>query len=196
MIQTGRKYKTLDEGIAMLTLDYVLAIRIIKYLWQNYDQTPAFKAGIIDAEGKKIKDPETTEEKSAYSPFVRLVLRLKKLIGMVPGGKTKIGSMIAAYALMREGIQNKEEAEFLDEVLAPVFAGKMNLMESLSVLLLEDGEGGAVASAPVNTTVGATSSKTGGYDVPLGKKILKRASVVNNTKPISVLKSTVEKREI
>jgi len=198
MTQIDRKYKTLDEGIAMLSLDYVLAIRIIKYLWQDYDQTPAFRAGIIDAEGNKIKDPETVEERSAYSPFVRLVLRLKKLIGMVPGGKTKIGSMVAAYALMRESIKNEEEKLFLDEVMAPVLLGKMNILESVSAVILEDGEGGAT-SAPVNTTSGATSAKAGGYDVRLGKKVIKRTpidTVVNRTKQISVLQPTVEKKKI
>lgn len=250
----------LDEGLPMLMLDYALAIRIIKYLWQGFDQTPAFRAGIIDADGNKIRDPVTIEEKSAYSPFVRLVLRLKKLLGAVPGGKSKIGSMIAAYALMREAVADEKQALMLDEVLAPVFAGKMTLEESFKFKIpgwnpetrsvskkdlvidtwydrslrlwcthLNDKEGnqvtdtkydvkkpkytindfahheftcdltedGAVAAAPVNSTAGATSPTTGGYDKPLVPPKKKNLdTVVNRRKPITVLQPTVEKKTI
>lgn len=182
------KKVNINEGLAMLAFDYAMAIRIIKYLWQGFDQTDAYKLGIIDAEGALLKSPETVEEKSAYSPFVRLVLNLKKLIAKVPGGQSKIGSMIAAYALMRESVATEEEGKFLDDIMAPVLVGEMNIYESLSrfIPLEEDG-------APVNVTTGATSPAAGGYDVPLNTKGKKPTSIVNRKKTISTLEPTVTK---
>lgn len=178
--------KTLEEGLVTLALDYAMAIRVIKYLWNGYDKSPAFKLGIIDDEGNLLKSPTTVEEKSAYSPFVRLMFSLKKMIALVPGGSTKIGSLFAAYQMMRECIESEEEQNFLDEILAPVLVNKLTIEESLLNYLREDG-------APVNVTSGATSSSTGGYATPINtsSKPKKLISIINRRKPISTLEPTV-----
>jgi hypothetical protein len=180
----------LDEGFALLALDYAMAIRIIKYLWQDYSKTEAFKLGIIDEEGKLLKSPSTSAEKMAYSPFIRLVLNLKRMIGKLPGGSSKIGSMIAAYALMRECVESDEEANFLDEILAPVMFDNMNIHQSIGrfISLVEDG-------VPVNSTAGATSPSTGGYDTPMntGHKKKKIDTIINRKKPISTIEPSVLK---
>lgn len=92
----------LNEGILSYATDLVMAFRIVKILYQDWTSTNAYKLGIIDENGTKLRKPEGLEEKSAYSPFIRLVFKLKKLINAIPGGSTKIGSLAAAYALLRE----------------------------------------------------------------------------------------------
>lgn len=100
--QEFKNEEQLNEGLISYASDLITAFRIVKILYQDWTKTKAFKLGIIDAEGHKIKSPEGLEEKSAYSPFIRLVFRLKKLLGMIPGGSSKIGTIAAAYALLRE----------------------------------------------------------------------------------------------
>ena len=43
--------------------DLVYTIRFLKLLTTSFDKTKAFKMGLIDAKGKKLKSPKTPEEK-------------------------------------------------------------------------------------------------------------------------------------
>lgn len=98
----------------VLAADYIFAYRLVKVLYQPFEETEAFRLGIIDANGKKIKDPETSSEKAAYSPFMRLCFRIKSLVNKVPGGSSKMGSLAAAYLLLKEE-EIMKIAEFLNE---------------------------------------------------------------------------------
>jgi hypothetical protein len=86
----------------MKILDNLIALRIMWILITPFEKTDAFKLGLIDGEGNFIRKAKTSEEKNATSMLHRLVWRIKKFINMVPGGSTRIGSMVAAYALVRE----------------------------------------------------------------------------------------------
>ena len=88
--------------------DLLLAYNFIKRLVTPFDETDAFKLGIIDERGKKIKDPKTSEEELAFSTFNRLVFNIKKLIERLPGGKTKLASYGAALFLIKESANPKE----------------------------------------------------------------------------------------
>ena len=50
-------------------------------LLQPITETPAFKLGLIDAQGKRVKVPETLEERNALTPIDAYILRLHRLIG-------------------------------------------------------------------------------------------------------------------
>ena len=50
----------------MSTIDTVIVFRILKKLTTPFDKTPAYKLGLIDKKGKKIKNAETDEEKREY----------------------------------------------------------------------------------------------------------------------------------
>lgn len=83
-------------------IDIYLVYEFIKRLVTPFNQTKAFKLGLIDAEGKKLKAAETTEEKEAVGYFDRLVFNLKRLLEKIPGGKLQIASYAAALLLLKE----------------------------------------------------------------------------------------------
>lgn len=86
-------------------LDNLVAARILQMLVTPFEKTDAFKLGIIDKQGnqlKRLKDLKTTEENDAFTSLHRLVFSLKKLIAKVPGGSSQIGSLVAAYYLVKE----------------------------------------------------------------------------------------------
>lgn len=135
-------------------LDTAAAVRVAQYLVTPIEKTDAFKLGLINADGKTIKKAKTAEEKKATNPLARMCWNLKRIIGMIPGGKTKIGSLAAAYLLMKEAYENEWSEEILAEQTLIKFE---NMCESAEELvgreldqLLED--------APVNATGGATST--------------------------------------
>jgi len=92
-------------------IDLFVTYRFIKLLVTPFEKTDAFNLGIIDADGKRILEPGTTnkptilrtvEEKSAYTVLHKLVFNIKKIFGKVPGLRTKLGTYAAALFLLKD----------------------------------------------------------------------------------------------
>jgi hypothetical protein len=109
-------------GILSRAADLGYAFRFLKLLTTKWEKLPAYELGIIDKRGrniKKAKELKTPEEKSAYTIFHRLVFNVKRLIQLVPGGKSTLGSYAAALFLIKEhtGMSEAKIAEVLDKAL-------------------------------------------------------------------------------
>lgn len=109
-----------------LSVDYVYAFRVVKILFQDWKETDAYKLGLIDENGKKIRSPSTLEERAAYNPFISLVFNIKRLMNKVPGGKTKIAAIATSYLLLRESIPTDKKV--LDEAMDAYFKD-INLLD-------------------------------------------------------------------
>ena len=88
-------------------IDLLITYRVIKMLVTPFEKQPAYALGIIDNNGKvlrKAKTLKTAKEKEAYTLLHRFVFNLKRLINIVPGGKSKLGTYAAALGLLlKEG---------------------------------------------------------------------------------------------
>ena len=90
-------------------IDLLITYRIIKLLVTPFEKQEAYKYGIIDKDGKvlrKTKDLKTAKEKDSYTVLHRFVFNLKRLINIVPGGKSKLGTYAAALGLLLK--ENKD----------------------------------------------------------------------------------------
>ena len=92
-------------------IDLFVTYRFIKLLVTPFEKTDAYRLGIIDADGKRILVPGTTnkptplrtvEEKSAYTVLHKLVFNIKKIFAKVPGLRTKLGTYAAALFLLKD----------------------------------------------------------------------------------------------
>lgn len=92
-------------GILSRAGDLVYTLRFLRLLTTKFEDTTAFKLGLIDKDGKKLKKADTPEEKSAYNYFHRLVFNLKKLLAKIPGGSSKLASYAAALFLIKEKLE-------------------------------------------------------------------------------------------
>ena len=84
-------------------IDLLITYRVIKMLVTPFEQTDAYKMGIIDKNGKvlrKAKTLTTGKEKDAYTLLHRFVFNLKRLVNLIPGGKSKLGTYAAALGLL------------------------------------------------------------------------------------------------
>ena len=54
---------------------------LLNLLNKDYRDFEAYKLGVINDKGDKIKEPVTEQEKSAYSPETKTVLKIKKYLG-------------------------------------------------------------------------------------------------------------------
>ena len=98
--------------------DLVYTFRFLKLLTTKFEDTDAFKKGIIDKEGKRVKGKKIdSDEKSSYTPFHRLVFNIKKLLAKAPGGNSALASYAAALFLLKEhfGVDEKSLTKILKE---------------------------------------------------------------------------------
>ena len=95
----------LREGVVGGALNVFFIYKFLRILTQPFDETDAFKLGIIDEKGKilkKHKKLKTTEEKDSYTLMHRLVWKLKRLMEKIPFGKSRLASYAAALWLIKE----------------------------------------------------------------------------------------------
>jgi hypothetical protein len=127
-------------GILARAGDLVYTFRFLRLLTTAWKDTTAFKLGIIDENGKRIKDAKitTSEQKSAYNTFHRLVFNIKRLIAKAPGGSSKIGTYVAALFLMKEKYNISEKN--LTKILKECNIETIELSEEVnSWFILKDG---------------------------------------------------------
>ena len=104
-------------------IDLFVTYRFIKLLVTPFEKTEAFKLGIIDEKGNRVRPPRdpktnvrpaieplrTSEEKNSYTILHKLVFNIKKIFEKVPGLRTKLGTYAAALFLLKDTF--KEEVE-------------------------------------------------------------------------------------
>jgi len=114
-------------------IDLFVTYRFLRLLTTPFEKTDAFKLGIIDEKGNRIKLPKSTkvavelstsELQSAYTILHKLVFNIKKLFNKIPGLRTKVGTYAAALFLLKDTFKEsvddpdmfeKEFVKFLKE---------------------------------------------------------------------------------
>jgi len=114
-------------------IDLFVTYRFLRLLTTPFEKTDAFKLGIIDEKGNRVKLPKSTkpavelstsELQSAYTILHKLVFNIKKLFNKVPGLRTKVGTYAAALFLLKDTFKEsvddpdmfeKEFVKFLKE---------------------------------------------------------------------------------
>ncbi len=141
------------------TVDNVIAYRVLSMLVQPFNQSDAFRLGIIDAHGINLIPSAkftTQEQKNAYNYLTRLVFNLKKILAKLPGGDNKTKNLVAAMFLLKEAYAKHTlqlDQSTLDKVMRKLDEGVTFVDEQLIVeefLQLEDvansvGDGKAVS---------------------------------------------------
>jgi len=141
-------------------VDLYVVYRILRRLTQPFKEWDAFKLGVIDAEGnilKKGADRRTIAEKDSLTTFDVLMIKLKKLLALAPGGKTRLASYAAALWLIKE-----EKNLTVD-----------NIEEEFKKFSMLNEE------APTNQVGSGNIAGTTG-DPPVGKKVMMRRFANND----------------
>lgn len=179
-------------------IDSLIAYRILQLLVTPFENTSAYKLGIIDKSGKELKTMaqlNTVQEREAYTLLHRLVFRIKKIIEKVPIENKRLLSLAAAYSLIRECYDNNKEpidleSKFLNRLNEDLSVELVLVEEHLSEKKMftfkqftEEGEGGPNGSAttvPTNNIAQDTDAieKPEGYPM-FGGKLFKRRKKKN-----------------
>ena len=92
-------------------IDLFVTYRFLKLLTTPFNKMDAFKYGIIDKDGNRIKkensdevavDLTTSQLKNSYTILHKLVFNIKKIFAKIPGLRTKVGTYAAALFLLKD----------------------------------------------------------------------------------------------
>ena len=98
-------------------VDIFLVYQFLKRLAMPFERWEAYKTGVIDKEGNIItpKNKRDQKQNNSFKVFDVMILKLKRLLAKVPGGRTRIASYAAALWLIREYNEQKSEEQILRE---------------------------------------------------------------------------------
>ena len=108
-------------------IDLFVTYRFLRLLTTPFEKTDAYKFGIIDKDGNRVRQPKSTkpavelatsELKNSYTILHKLVFNIKKLFGKVPGLRTKTGTYAAALFLLKDTFkEHVEDPDFFESEL-------------------------------------------------------------------------------
>lgn len=141
----------------------------------------AYKAGIIDKNGKRVIDPETgkptkfqtQKDKESYTLLHRLVFNLKRIINKVPFGKTAFASYAVALLLLKES-ENLDEDQM--EELCEKFYHQLKKDDLLFAEMIS--ECTSVGSLVVGQTYNLRTSIKQNFDEDLNTKVYQPRSEI------------------
>ena len=131
-------------------IDLFVAYRFIRILTTPFEKSDAFKFGIIDDKGNRIKKENsskpaveltTSELKNSYTILHKLVFNIKKIFLKVPGIKTKVGTYAAALFLLKDTFkENFENPRFIEKTFLEYLKENYEIDDSISEEVIGFGE--------------------------------------------------------
>jgi hypothetical protein len=129
------------------TFDKYLAYSIVKELVLNWEETKAYRLGLVDEKGRVLRKISqlSTEERKQYGLFDNLITNIKRLI--LRHNKNSLYTWANALRLIREDVNAGDEGN-MDVYIRAV----TEMVEHEEKLLEDMGAGAVTGSAPSVTT--------------------------------------------
>lgn len=170
-------------GIGLV--DTYLAYKFIKMLATPWKKMDAYKLGIIDSEGKRIRSEEADDAArnagKKYTNIHKVIFNIKRLVSKVPGGKTRLGGAAAALWLLKEeslkmGVTNENimEETFLSYLEDNKIEWEKDINESFGVVNLTIQKG----TYKINGKLVSIKEEREAFDSILGVPLFKLGDLV------------------
>ncbi len=88
----------------------LMALTFATLLAKPFTSWDAYKNGLIDEKGNKIRKPENQPERDSLKGIKDLVRKVKRLLIKVVPDSRLLGILIAAFLLKKESISEEEES--------------------------------------------------------------------------------------
>ena len=132
-------------------VDLFVTFRFIKLLTTPFNKTDAYKYGIIDDKGNRIREDNSTRVKvelttstlkNSYTILHKLVFNIKKIFSKLPLLKSKIGTYAAALFLLKDTFKEHVEDPdmFEKEFMKYLKENKIELDREISEEVIGFGE--------------------------------------------------------
>ncbi len=115
-------------GIVKRAADLAYTFRLIRMLVMDWKSWDAYKEGLIDENGKRIKSVkiDTDAQRDSYTPFIRLCANIKRIVSKIPGGSSKLGGFISALFLIKEKYNMSERQ--VDNILEKLGMSQLDFL--------------------------------------------------------------------
>ena len=145
-------------------IDFFMVYQFVKRLATPWEEMDAFKVGLIDKDGKKLKKAQSKDEKKAMTPFDRLTINIKRILSKFGLGG-RLASFGAALLLLKE--QDNVNPRLLEDdyFLLKEIQKNTDLLEASTMKTLSE----LMEDVPANST-GAAVAGTGDDKVHWSKK--------------------------
>jgi len=87
----------------------LLAITFATLLAKPFSEWDAFKYGLIDEKGNKLREPENRPERDSLGPLKNFVRRIKRLLIKVVPDSRLLGILITTFLLRKESADLTEQ---------------------------------------------------------------------------------------
>lgn len=105
-----------------------LVITLVRMLITPFENTDAFRFGLIDATGRKIRNPLNAEEEESYTPLHRFIFLIKAILEKA-GISGKITGLAAAYHLVKESLDREIPEDVLEKRLTKFISEEYCFLE-------------------------------------------------------------------
>ena len=113
-------------------IDFIITYRVVKLLVTPFEKQPAFKAGIIEKDGKVLRKYKTIKggERKHYTMLHRFVFNLKRILKKVGLG-SRLGGFAVALALLIKEDKSMAVNKDLIESAVVTYLKEENLYDML-----------------------------------------------------------------
>lgn len=110
-------------------VDVAISYSFIRDMTVPFEKTDAYKLGIIDKNGKFLKQKdklETSAEKKAFpNKLTVLAWNIKKILSRIAIGKSTIGSFVSALVLLKEEINDENGFRLIEKKLHDILVNEL-----------------------------------------------------------------------
>ena len=99
-------------GDILGAMDKLINVTFSALLTKKFTDWNAFKLGLIDAKGNKLKDPKTDDEKKSLTTIINLVRKIKRILVKFTGDSQTINFIISMMLLK----ENEDKNECMVEI--------------------------------------------------------------------------------
>lgn len=100
-------------GLIKSFADTYYSYRLLKILASKWEDTPAYKVGIIDSAGNKIVEKVSQDQMKEYASFDRIAYNLKRVVSKIPFSQNPFVRFATAIALLKESELTDDDVEKL-----------------------------------------------------------------------------------
>lgn len=135
-------------------IDKYMVWQFVRRLATPFEMMPAYKLGLIDKKGRflvGINDLVTIQQQQALTEYDILIINLKRLLALVPGGSSNIANIAAGLLLLKQWGLRKESLHNKLFTLEEDFKEMLSIVEDAPVM--SSGSGVVYGTRPGETIV-------------------------------------------
>jgi len=77
----------------------IIAYKVIKDLGKKWVEFDAYKLGLIDDKGNRLKSPSSSEEREAYGSYYKVIFNMKRILQRFVGKNPTVQQLTSLFLL-------------------------------------------------------------------------------------------------